>query len=131
MITFISTRDLAPYFDAAAARARTAAAGHDRWLAAIERAVETFHSLDALSYLESGELLVPGSQPGVVYAATPAACQCKASRHGVPCRHRALARLVEIALGLRLEAQRVAQMPVVVAPAPVKTAQEEIDELFA
>jgi len=128
MITHTPAEPLRPFFARAVASAKAKVAGNDRWLAAIGRAEETFADLQALTFLETGELLVPGRQPGVVYAATPTTCQCKAATYGQPCRHRALARLIEIALGLQAQSQRAA--PAVAAAANGKTAAEEIAELF-
>ena len=75
-------------------KARTDAAEHPRWLAAIDRAVV---ELLQNPWIERGELhgLVIGSPSGNCYAAN-GVCQCQAYTFNRPCWHRAAARLVRL-----------------------------------
>lgn len=80
-------------FSAVTDKAMQDAAGHPRWLTAINRAV-----VECLSnpYMErqDGSLLIASSS-GTVYAAN-GTCQCTAFSYGQPCWHRAAARLVRL-----------------------------------
>ncbi len=67
------------------------AAQHPRWLAAIERAAVELDSNPYIEALDDHTLLI-GSPSGNTYTAN-GACQCEASRRGIPCWHRAAARL--------------------------------------
>ena len=75
-------------------KARTDAAEHPRWLAAIDRAV-----LELLQnpWIERGELhgVIIASPSGNLYSAN-GTCQCTAHAYGNPCWHRAAARLVRL-----------------------------------
>lgn len=100
-------------------KARTDAAAHPRWTAAIERAVR---ELESNPYIERGDnyALIIGSPSGNVYSSN-GICQCLAYVNGQPCWHRAASRLVRLhdeALdGHAAYAQR--------------KAQQELDECFA
>lgn len=71
------------------------AAAHPRWVAAIGRALV---DLDANPWIErnpNGHGLIIGSTSGNCYAAN-GTCNCTAYQHGLPCYHRAMARLVRL-----------------------------------
>ena len=74
-------------------KARTDAAEHPRWLAAIDRAVV---ELVQNPWIERGELhgVIIASPSGNLYSAN-GTCQCTAAHYSRPCWHRAAARLVE------------------------------------
>ena len=75
-------------------KARTDAAQHPRWLAAIDRAVV---ELVQNPWIERGELhgVIIASPSGNLYSAN-GTCQCRAHAYGNPCWHRAAARLVRL-----------------------------------
>ena len=75
-------------------KARTDAAEHPRWLAAIDRAVV---ELAQNPWIERGELhgVIIASPSGNLYSAN-GTCQCTAHAYGRPCWHRAAARLVRL-----------------------------------
>jgi hypothetical protein len=75
-------------------KARTDAAEHPRWLAAIDRAVV---ELLQNPWIERGELhgVIIASPSGNLYSAN-GTCQCTAHAYGNPCWHRAAARLVRL-----------------------------------
>ena len=75
-------------------KARTDAAEHPRWLAAIDRAVV---ELLQNPWIERGELhgVIIASPSGNLYSAN-GTCQCRAHAYGNPCWHRAAARLVRL-----------------------------------
>lgn len=81
-------------FAAVCEKAAHDAQQHPRWLTAIGRAIL---ELDSNPWIERGELhgLVIGSPSGNVYAAN-GTCQCEAHKYGIPCWHRAAARLVRL-----------------------------------
>ena len=71
------------------------AARHGRWLVAIGRAA---YELECNPYVErnpNGHGLIIGSSSGECYAAN-GECTCVAFRHGQPCYHRAMARIVRL-----------------------------------
>jgi hypothetical protein len=80
-------------FSAVVDQAMKDAAGHPRWLAAINRAV-----VEVLSnpWIERGDHgLIIGSPSGKCYAAN-GICQCTAFEFKQPCWHRAAAKLVRL-----------------------------------
>ena len=71
------------------------AARHGRWLVAIGRAA---YELECNPWIErnpNGHGLIIGSTSGKAYAAN-GECTCVAFRHGQPCYHRAMARIVRL-----------------------------------
>ncbi len=106
-------------------KARTDAAEHPRWLAAIDRAV-----LELLQnpWIERGELhgVIIASPSGNLYSAN-GTCQCQAYHYGNPCWHRAAARLVR----LHDEYAPAPALPVRASDAEYANALAEMDELFA
>jgi hypothetical protein len=72
--------------------AKLKAAGHPRWLAAIERAAEQLVSNPYISETSDG-LLILGTS-GNIYTAN-GTCQCRAAGFGLVCWHRAAAQLIK------------------------------------
>ena len=107
-------------------KARSDAAEHPRWLAAIDRAVV---ELLQNPWIERGELhgVVIGSPSGNCYAAN-GVCQCLAYKHNRPCWHRAAARLVRLHDEY---APAPALLAVRATDAEYANALAEMDELFA
>ncbi len=112
-------------FAAVVDKARTDAAEHPRWLAAIDRAVV---ELVQNPWIERGELhgVMIASPSGNLYSAN-GTCQCRAHAYGNPCWHRAAARLVRLH-------DEYAPAPAIVPAPPVDdyaAACAAMDELFA
>lgn len=75
-------------------KAMTDAAGHQRWLNAINRAVAELVSNPYIAR-QDGHLLISSSTSHAIYSAN-GICQCEAFKRGQPCWHRAAARLVRL-----------------------------------
>lgn len=73
--------------------AKAKAAGHARWIAAIEKAVAGLAAGWIVTELADGIMVT--TESGLTYHAN-GACQCEAFRRNQPCKHRALARLIEL-----------------------------------
>lgn len=103
--------------------ARTDAAAHPRWLAAIDRAVR---ELVSNPWITRGELhgLVLASPSGNVYSAN-GVCQCQAYQHGHPCWHRAAARLVRLH-----DTHQAAAQTQAARHAAAEAARQALDECF-
>ncbi|MEI8166173.1 MAG: hypothetical protein WCG26_07335, partial [Chloroflexales bacterium] len=117
-----------------------------RWANALDAAYDHLLQVDEIEYRAADHALLYHSESGKSYMAN-GRCACTAWMQGQPCKHRSAARLVRNALALTPVVAPVGATftpvvePVAVAPvAPVvftsrlvsgKTAQEEIDELFA
>src|SRR4051794_23509089 len=72
------------------------AAGHPRWLTAINRAVvELLSNVYMHRDEEHGGLILVSSSSGELYTSN-GVCQCLAFQHNQPCWHRAAARLVRL-----------------------------------
>jgi hypothetical protein len=76
-------------------KARSDAAQHPRWIAAIGRALIELDSNPWIDRNPDGHGLLISSPSGKVYTAN-GVCQCKAFEHGQACWHRAAARLVRL-----------------------------------
>jgi hypothetical protein len=75
-------------------QAMTAAAGHPRWLNAINRAViEVLSNPYMHRDTDHGGLILVSSSSGNLYTSN-GTCQCEAFKFNRPCWHRAAARLV-------------------------------------
>lgn len=85
----------------AAAKIAKAKTSDRRWINAIDKAVAGVESGWWIITELSGCLAIT-TETGKTYFAN-GACQCKAFENGQPCKHRALARLVEIARELKEE----------------------------
>lgn len=72
-------------------QAKQSAAAHPRWLNAIERAAVELESNPWIEAQDDHTLLI-GSPSGQTYIGN-GSCQCAAYAHGIPCWHRAAARL--------------------------------------
>lgn len=110
-------------------KARTDAAEHPRWLAAIDRAVV---ELLQNPWIERGELhgVIIASPSGNLYSAN-GTCQCTAHAYGNPCWHRAAARLVRLHDDYA-PAPAIVELPAGrVSDAEYANALAEMDELFA
>jgi hypothetical protein len=77
--------------------------GDRRWLAAINKAVAGVES-GWWIVTELQHCLVITTETGKTYFANEKHCQCEAFFHDQPCKHRALARLVEICETLQTSA---------------------------
>ncbi len=136
--TTITTAALLDSLCLAVDAARVAAAGNTRWLNAIDAAFDHILQVESIEYRASDHALLYHSESGQTYTAN-GRCQCQAFKAGQPCKHRAAARLVANALAVPVAP--VVPEPVAAPVAPVlrfsrfasagKSAQEEIDELFA
>lgn len=71
--------------------AKASAAGHPRWVKAIERAERELMENPWIEAQDDHTLLI-GSSSGDVYLSN-GVCSCEAYKHGQPCKHRAAARL--------------------------------------
>jgi hypothetical protein len=72
-------------------QAKQSAAGHQRWINAIEKAAREMVENPYIEALDNHTLLI-GSSNGKTYTGN-GVCQCEAFNHGKPCYHRAAARL--------------------------------------
>ena len=105
---------------AALRQARIEAAEHAAWITAINKAAL---ELEAASWAFDGEALRIASRTGTGrYTATAHTCECKAYAKGIPCWHRAAARLL-------VKAAELVQ-PARVMPTDAEL-QALVDELFA
>ena len=106
---------------AALAAARTEAAEHRAWIAAINRAAL---NLEACPWAFDGDSLriASATTKGTRYTVSPEGCECKAAQDGRPCWHRAAWRL------LRKAAELVRPPVVEITEAEL---QALVDELYA
>jgi len=98
------------------AQAKRSASDSPRWVKAIERAAVELESNPWIEALDDHTLLI-GSTSGNTYVGN-STCQCEAYRHGIPCYHRAAARLYQ--RYMEAEAKQAAR----------QNALAEINELF-
>ena len=80
----------------AAAKIATAKTNDRRWINAIDKAVAGVES-GWWIITELAHSVAVTTECGNTYFANADTCQCKAFENGQPCKHRALARLIEIA----------------------------------
>lgn len=73
--------------------AKLKAAGSARWIAAIDKAASGVNGGWIVTELHNGIMVT--TESGNTYHAN-GACQCAAFRNNQPCKHRALARLIEL-----------------------------------
>jgi hypothetical protein len=109
------------------AEAQGKAAQHPRWLTAIVRAARELEGNPYMEALDDHTLLI-GSPSGQTYVGN-GTCQCEAYRRGIPCWHRAAARLY-----MRyIEAERKSVEPInlVSLSTRLAKARAEMNELFA
>ena len=66
-----------------------------RWINAIGKAIREIESNPYMTYHhDSHSLLILSETSGQIYTAN-GSCQCRAFEQGYPCRHRAMARLIQ------------------------------------
>lgn len=98
--------------------AKAKAAGNQRWLNAIDRAMEELITNPYVDYRD-GVLLVLSPTSGTIYEVTEGICFCAAFWAGKPCKHRAQKRLIERYLAV--QASPVAPIAPVAARAEALT----------
>jgi hypothetical protein len=112
------------------------AAAHPRWVVAIGRALIELDQNPWVERASTGHGLIIGSPSGTCYSAN-GTCTCEAFKHGQPCYHRAMARMVrrhdEREATAAIEAQIVTVVDRAFAPLHERLAKAraEINELFA
>jgi hypothetical protein len=74
------------------ATAKAKAAGEPSWLRAIDKAVAEIESNPFIEF-QDNHLLILSAKSGEIYEAN-GTCGCQAFRRGLPCYHRAAARLI-------------------------------------
>lgn len=101
--TPLAVADLLDHLCAAVDKARSDAAGNQRWLNAIGAAWDYLLQVDEISYDQAaGAIRVESATEAGKHYTSNGDCQCRAFTHGAGvCWHRAAARLVRRALELR------------------------------
>jgi len=107
------------------ADARQSAADHPRWVTAITRAVVELESNPWIEAQDDHTLLI-GSPSGNVYIGN-GSCQCIAFQRGIPCWHRAAARLYH----RYVEAESATTVQSVPLGQRLAKARADMDALFA
>jgi hypothetical protein len=108
-------------------RAVEAAANDPRWLSAVDRAWGFILSVDSLDFdAATATLLVPSATDHLHTYRANGQCQCEAHARGIPCWHRAAARLVVRALALAEQAREAAEQAELTA-----LAQQLVDDAHA
>jgi hypothetical protein len=107
--TTFRTADILDFLVEAVDAARVSAASNQPWLNAIDAAYDDLLQVDEITFDVAAHAIhiESASEPGRFYIAN-GDCQCTAFERGIPCRHRAAARLMRRALELRAAAQAVA-----------------------
>jgi hypothetical protein len=113
--------DILDFIVEAVDAARVSAAGNQRWLNAIDAGYDDLLQADTIAFDVATHAIriESASEPGKFYTAN-GDCQCEAFARGIPCRHRAAARIVRRALELR--ATRAAKLGQRITPAQLATA---------
>lgn len=107
--------------------AQRSAAAYPRWIAAIARAARELEGNPYMEALDDHTLLI-GSPSGNTYIGN-GTCQCEAFRRGLPCWHRAAARLYKRYTEAEQRAAQIATLPPLADR--LAKARAEMLELFA
>jgi hypothetical protein len=107
--------------------AQRSSASHPRWLAAIARAARELEGNPYMEALDDHTLLI-GSPSGNTYIGN-GTCQCEAYRRGIPCWHRAAARLYM--RYIEAEARAAQSVNLLSLGTRLAKARAEMEELFA
>lgn len=98
-------------------QAKRSAADHPRWVKAIEKAAVELVENPYIEALDNHTLLI-GSTSGNTYIGN-GKCQCEAYRRGIPCYHRAAAKLYQ--RYIEMEAKHTVRQKATVAMAELFT----------